>query len=159
MDDDGPAPYPTTRLKETKPAQPKAPRVIPQKFGDTTGDVYIGQRSIVDRYAGWGWVKKGNDGWNRAKWCMMEEKPGVISAPGRFSGNPDTDKGTQYKLYGQWAPYKGYEPNYDVFVDVFQIKGFEVIGPAEIPKLSPPRSSRGKTDSDGPYQRRAGVTR
>jgi len=153
-----PAAYPTTKIvpKETKP---KTPRVIPKTYGDTTGPVYIGHRSIIDRYAGWGWIRAEKDGWRKAKWVMLDEKTGNVKAPGRFLGHPDNDKDNQYRLYGQWAPFKGYEPNFDVLVSVFQIKGFELIGPGEIPKMSPPRSSRGRSNSDGPYQRRAGVSR
>jgi hypothetical protein len=154
-----PAPYPTTPKKTELPQAPKAPRVIPQSYGDTTGDVYLGQRTVVDRYAGWGWICREKETWRKARWVILEEKTGSTRAPGRFLGHPDSDNGTQYKLYGQWAPYKGYEPNFDVFVDVFQIKGFELIGPAEIPKMSPPRSNRGRSTSEGTFQRGAGVTR
>jgi hypothetical protein len=157
-EEEQPAPYPTTP-KVQKPATSKTPRVIPKTYGDTTGEVFIGQRTVVDRYAGWGWVRSEKDSWRKSRWTMLEEKPRTLMAPGRFLAHPDNDKGTQYKLYGQWAPYKGYEPNFDVFVDVFQIKGFEVIGPAEIPKMSPPRSKRGRSDNDGPYQRRVGGNR
>lgn len=142
-----------------KPVAPKIPRSIPTSFGDTTGEVFIGQRTVIDRYAGWGWIRREKDTWRKSKWSMIEEKPGVIFAPGRYLGHPDRDNGTQYKLFGTWAAFKGYEPNFDVFVDVFQIKGFELIGPAEIPNMSPPRSSRGRSDSEGTYSRGANVRR
>ncbi|MDZ4788190.1 MAG: hypothetical protein SH807_04540 [Blastochloris sp.] len=142
-----------------KPVTPKPPRTIPTRFGDTTGEVFIGQRTVINRYAGWGWIRREKDTWRKSKWVMLEETPGVLFAPGRYLGHPDRDNGTQYKLYGTWATYKGYEPNFDVFVDVFQIKGFELIGAAEIPKMSPPRSSRGRSDSEGTYSRGANLRR
>lgn len=146
----------TTPSPISAPAKPKIERKIPSSFGDLSGEVFIGQRTVIDRYAGWGWIKRENENWKKSRWVMLQETPKVIFAPGRYLGHPDRDNGTQYKLYGSWAPYKGYEPNFDVFVDVFIIKGFELIGPAEIPKMSPPRSKRGRSDSDGPYSRRGG---
>ncbi|NJK92285.1 MAG: hypothetical protein HC904_10885 [Blastochloris sp.] len=145
---------PPTPPKAGKPAPPPAkPRVIPARFGDTTGEVFIGQRTVIDRYAGWGWLWKENETWRKARWVILKEDPGVIFAPGRFLGHPDRDHGNQYKLYGQWADFKAYEPNYDVFVDVFEIKGFELIGPGTPIKLDPPRSGRSGS-SGSPFSRR-----
>ncbi len=59
---------------------------------------------------------------------MLEEKPGKIEAPSRFHHRPNDDNNMQYKLYGEYADYKGYEPNIDSLVPVFILKGFEVIG-------------------------------
>jgi hypothetical protein len=154
-----PAPYPTEKIipKERKS---KTPRVIPQSYGDRSGEVFIAHRSVIDRYAGWGWMREEKETWRKGRWVMLEEKPGLIKAPGRFLAHPDHDDGTQYKFYGQWAPYKGYEPNFDVMVDVFQIKGFELIGPGQdLPKMSPPRSNRGRSNRESTYQRGAGVAR
>jgi hypothetical protein len=83
---------------------------------------------------------------------MIEEEPGQRMAPGRFHARPTQDDNTQYRLYGSFADYKGYEPNFDVFVDVFRIQGWETIGPAPRPKLSPPRSSN--SSSQGRWSER-----
>ncbi|MEO0453163.1 MAG: hypothetical protein AAFY98_03375 [Verrucomicrobiota bacterium] len=124
--------------------------VIPQTFGDTTGQAYLGHRSVVDRYAGWGWIKKEDSVWKRAQWAVIEEIPRKMPIPGRFLGNPNQDDNYQYKLYGEWANYKAYEPNYDVYVPVFQLTGFELIGKRSKPGgLRPPRgtSMSGRTSA------------
>jgi hypothetical protein len=128
------------------------PRVIPTRHGDTTGEVWIGHRAVVERYAGWGWIRREREPWSRARWVMIEEDPGQRMAPGRFHARPTQDDNTQYRLYGTLADYKGYEPNFDVFVDVFRIQGWETIGPAPRPKLSPPRSSN--SSSQGRWSER-----
>ena len=122
------------------PPSPK-PRVIPSRHGQTTGETWIGHRAVIERYAGWGWIKKEREPWSRARWVMIEEEPGQRMAPGRFHPRPTLDDNTQYRLYGSLADYQGYEPNFDVFVDVFRIEGWETLGPAERPALKPPRSA------------------
>lgn len=123
------------------PPRVSKPRAIPNRHGQTGGEAWIGHRAVINRYAGWGWIKKEGDPWSRARWIMIEEEPERRMAPGRFHARPTQDDNTQYRLYGSLAEYKGYEPNFDVFVDVFRIEGWETIGPAERPALKPPRSS------------------
>lgn len=140
------------------PPPPRQPRVIPTHHGDTTGEVWIGHRAVIDRYSGWGWIKREREPWSRARWVMLEEEPGLRMAPGRFHPRPIMDDNIQYRLYGTFAEYRGYEPNFDVFVDVFRIQGWETIGPAERPRLTPPRSaaasSQGRWSERGANLRR-----
>jgi hypothetical protein len=117
--------------------------VIPSSHGQREGEVWIGHRAVIERYAGWGWIKREREPWSRARWVMLEEEPGQRMAPGRFHSRPTLDDNTQYRIFGQFADYKGYEPNLDVFVDVFRITGWETIGPATRPDLKPPRGSTG----------------
>ena len=63
----------------------------------------------------------------------------MIKSPSRFYPKPDADHNMQYRLYGNFASYKGYEPNVDALVDVFVLKGFEVIGRGETLALKPPK--------------------
>ena len=135
--------------QEIAPPPPtERPRTIPPRHGDTSGTVYEGHRAVIDRYAGWGWIKRENEPWSRARWAMIEEEPGVRMAPGRFLRRPNEDDNNQYRLYGEWASYEGYEPNFDVFVPVFRITGFELIGPGTRPNLTPPRG-QGATRGGG----------
>ena len=128
----------------TTPSTPKVEKEVPHAFGDRTGQVYIGHRAVVDRYTGWGWIWKEGEGYRRGKWVLMQEEPGVRMVPGRFYSHPESDKDMEYKIYGEFLPFKGYEPNYDVYADVFRIKGFEVIGKADPLNLRPPAASSGK---------------
>ncbi|MDD5262736.1 MAG: hypothetical protein PHD76_12900 [Methylacidiphilales bacterium] len=148
------APETTQPPEAPKPAAPavtpKPEPVVPQSYGDRTGQVYIGHRAVVDRYAGWGWIWKEGEGYRRGKWALMLEERGVCVVPGRFHSSIEADNDMEYKIYGEFMPYKGYEPNYDVFTDVFRIKGFELIGKATRPNLRPPAPSghaRGSSSS------------
>ncbi len=141
------APKPATPAVTPKP---KPEPVVPQSYGDRTGQVYIGHRTVIDRYAGWGWIWKEGEGYRRGKWVLMLEERGVCIVPGRFHSSIEADNDMEYKIYGEFMPYKGYEPNYDVFTDVFRIKGFEAIGKAARPNLRPPAPSghaRGSSSS------------
>jgi hypothetical protein len=137
------APEPPLAAPVTPPA-PK-PVVVPRdSMGRTEGGFWIGQRTVTDRYVGWGWVKEEKQNWRSAKWVMLLETPGQIVAPHRFLSSTSADEGIQYKLFGRFADFKGYEPNYDVFVDVFILEGFEKIGPGLPIKRQPPRGSGGR---------------
>ncbi|MDX6767200.1 MAG: hypothetical protein SFU85_10465 [Candidatus Methylacidiphilales bacterium] len=136
-----PAPSDEFSQQNLPAEKPKKP--IPTSSGDRTGPIWIGHRAVIDRYAGWGWIKKDKQSWGSAKWVMLEEAPGKSVAPGRHYGRPTGDDGMTYRLYGEFTDYKGYEPNYDVFVDVFRIRGWETIGKEQHPNLRPPRSSSG----------------
>lgn len=155
-----PAPSVPVPLKPAIPPEkkPAAPRVTPQIFGDRTGPVYIGLRTVLDRRTGWGWIKAEDDDWMRAKWAIIQETPGVVKAPGRFLSNPKGDQLMTYKLYGEFASYTGYEPDFDVFVPVFKLKGFEIIGPGEALKREPPHASGGGADSSA-FSRKPGHAR
>jgi hypothetical protein len=120
----------------------------PSSAGDTTGNIYIGHRAVVEKYNGWGWIKKESDSWNKSKWATIREVPGAIIVPGRYLKHPDNDANIQYRLYGEFSNDKAYEPNKDVFVDVFILKGFEVIGPASQPSgVSLPKGASAPTRS------------
>ncbi len=118
-------------------------KVIPTAQGDRSGTVWVGHRAVIDRYAGWGWIKKEREPWSRGRWVLLEETIGKSVAPGRHYSRPTQDDGMTYRFFGNFADYKGYEPNYDVFVDVFRIKGWETIGRENRPDLRPPRGSAG----------------
>jgi hypothetical protein len=135
----------TQQAPAPKPA-PK-PKVMPQKFGDCTGPVYIGHRTVTERYTEWGWIWKEKETYRKGRWTIIKETPGVAMIPSRFINNINGDDNNEYKLYGEFAPYKGYDPNYDLFVDVFIIKGFEVIGPADPVNLKPPMPSNKRRSS------------
>ena len=103
----------------------------PARHGDTEGFYLIGQRTIVEDYCGWGWVRKESEGWNKARWIAIEHDPKSCPVPHAFLPRPGDDKDYLYKLYGDFAPYRAYEPQADVWVDVFKIKGFVSLGPAK----------------------------
>jgi hypothetical protein len=123
------------------------PRVIPKKFGDCTGPVYIGHRTVTKRYTEWGWIWKEKETYRKGRWTIIKENPGVAMIPGRFINNINGDDNIEYKLYGEFAPYRGYDPNYDLFVDVFIIKGFELIGKANPVDIKPPLPSNKRRSS------------
>jgi len=110
----------------------------PARHGDTSGSYLIGQRTMVEDYCGWGWVRKEGEGWNKGRWIAIEYDPKVCPAPHTFLPRPGDDKDYLYKLYGEFAPYRAYEPQADVWVDVFLIRGFVSLGPAKNPILRDP---------------------
>ncbi|NDA09491.1 MAG: hypothetical protein EBZ07_01415 [Verrucomicrobia bacterium] len=103
----------------------------PARHGETEGPYLIGQRTLVDDYCGWGWVRKEGESWNQARWVAIEYNPKACPPPHSFLPRPQDDKDYLYKLYGAFAPYRAYEPQADVWVDVLQIKGFVSLGPAK----------------------------
>jgi hypothetical protein len=132
-------PYPQEhRVEKVKKTHLSGP---PKHYGDCTGPYWIGQRVVTLRHAGWGWLKHEGENWRTAKWIMLKEEPGKIQAPHRFYDSASSDDNMQYRIYGDFATYKGYEPNVDTLVDVFILKGFEGIGLGEKIQRSPPGPS------------------
>lgn len=111
-----------------KPVNPAVIQRLPQFHGERSGTVYIAQRTVIDRFRGWGWIKKENEPWEKAKWTMIKEIPGRYMVPHRFLGDEEADTGIRYKFYGRFADYQGYESNYDLFTKVFILRGWELIG-------------------------------
>jgi len=105
--------------------------LTPARHGDTSGSYLIGQRTLVEDYCGWGWVRKEGEGWNKGRWIAIEYDPKVCPVPHAFLPRPGDDKDYMYKLYGEFAPYRAYEPQADVWIDVFLLKGFVSLGPAK----------------------------
>jgi hypothetical protein len=105
--------------------------LTPARHGDTSGSYLIGQRTLVEDYCGWGWVRKEGEGWNKGRWIAIEYDPKVCPVPHAFLPRPGDDKDYRYKLYGEFAPYRAYEPQADVWVDIFLLKGFISLGPAK----------------------------
>ncbi|MDR1146431.1 MAG: hypothetical protein LBK71_09895 [Verrucomicrobiales bacterium] len=136
-----PAPAAPAAVPTVSASAPAPPKVMPSRHGDCTGPAYIGHRVVTERYTEWGWVWREQETYRKGRWTIIEEQPGVRMIPSRFLNNINGDDHYEYKLYGEFAPYKGYDPNYDLFVEVFRLKGFEVIGPAEPVKLKPPLSA------------------
>jgi hypothetical protein len=152
----GPAATPVPASPTAPAAKPvPKPRIMPKQWGDRSGPAYVGHRTITERHAAWGWVWLERDNYRKARWVMLEEEAGVRVAPSRFLDRYDGDADYEYKFYGEFAPYKGYDPNYDLFVEVFRIKGFEVIGEAKPLALKPPQPSGKKRGS--PFSRSRGV--
>ena len=119
-------PVPEKVMRATLPAA-----LTPARHGDTSGSYLIGQRTLVEDYCGWGWVRKEGEGWNKGRWIAIEYDPKACPAPHSFLPRPGDDKDYLYKLYGEFAPYRAYEPQADVWVDVFLIRGFVSLGPAK----------------------------
>jgi hypothetical protein len=117
----------------------------PAKHGDTSGESWIAQRTMVEDYCGWGWVKKDKESWRQARWVALEGTPRTCPLPHTFLPRPVDDKNYQYRFYGTFAPYRAYEPQADMWVDVFILKGFMSLGPAkeEIRRPPPAQASSG----------------
>ena len=100
---------------------------------------------MVEDYCGWGWVKKDKESWRQARWVALEGTPGICPLPHTFLPRPEDDKNYQYRFFGTFAPYRAYEPQADVWVDVFIVKGFMSLGPAkeEIRRPPPAQASSG----------------
>jgi len=132
-----PQPEPKEDEEVRKPVAEKVRRatlpaaLTPARHGDTSGSYLIGQRTLVEDYAGWGWVRKEGEGWNKGRWIAIEYDPKICPVPHAFLPRPQDDKDYLYKLYGDFAPYRAYEPQADVWVDVFLIRGFVSLGPAK----------------------------
>lgn len=119
-------PVPEKVRRATLPAA-----LTPARHGDTSGPYLIGQRTLVEDYCGWGWVRKEGESWNKGRWIAIEYDPKVCPVPHAFLPRPGDDKDYLYKLYGEFAPYRAYEPQADVWVDIFLLRGFVSLGPAK----------------------------
>jgi len=119
--------------------------LTPAKHGETIGESWIAQRTLVEDYCGWGWVKKDKESWRQARWVALEGTAGICPLPHTFLPRPEDDKNYQYRFYGSFAPYRAYEPQADVWVDVFILKGFMSLGPSpeEIRRPPPAQASSG----------------
>ena len=119
--------------------------LTPAKHGETNGESWIAQRTMVEDYCGWGWVRKDKESWRQARWVALEGTPGICPLPHTFLPRPEDDKNYQYRFFGTFAPYRAYEPQADVWVDVFIVKGFMSLGPAkeEIRRAPPAQASSG----------------
>ena len=134
-----------------KPIEEKVARATlpaahtPAKHGETDGEFWVAQRTMVEDYCGWGWIKKEKESWRQARWVALEGTPGICPLPHTFLPRPEDDKNYQYRFYGSFAPYRAYEPQADVWVDVFILKGFLSLGPAkeEIRRPPPAQASSG----------------
>jgi hypothetical protein len=134
-----------------KPVEEKVVRATlaaahtPAKHGDTNGESWIAQRTMVEDYCGWGWVKKDKESWRQARWVALEGTPRTCPLPHTFLPRPVDDKNYQYRFFGTFAPYRAYEPQADMWVDVFILKGFMSLGPAkeEIRRPPPAQASSG----------------
>jgi len=100
---------------------------------------------MVEDYCGWGWIKKEKESWRQARWIALEGTREVCPLPHTYLPRPEDDKNYQYRFYGSFAPYRAYEPQADVWVDVFILKGFMSLGPAkeEIRRSPPAQASSG----------------
>lgn len=110
----------------------------PAQHGQTAGPFFIAQRTLVEDYCGWGWIRSPQQTWPQGRWIALEASPGLCSLPHTFLPRPEDDKNQQYKFYGEFAPYRAYEPQADMWVDVFILKGFMSLGPAEPIRRDPP---------------------
>jgi len=117
----------------------------PAKQGQTTGPSWIAQRTIVEDYCGWGWVRKDDQEWNKGRWIAIEASPGLCPIPHTFLPRPEDDKDQKYRFFGEFAPYRADEPQAHMWVDVFILKGFMSLGPAkeEIRRPPPSQASSG----------------
>ncbi|MFH1067592.1 MAG: hypothetical protein V1746_06790 [bacterium] len=150
--EDEETPYPQSHATSEKSDTPSKPSAPPSKYGDASGKAWIGQRVVAERYAGWGWIKEDGQNWRNSKWIMLEEQPGKINAPQRFYSNREASHNMQFRLYGEFASYKGYEPNADALVPVFVLKGFETIGqgePINLPMPGPSGARKGRISERG----------
>lgn len=153
-----PTPAPTQEVREPqeeeeirKPVEEKVVRATlpaahtPAKHGETDGESWVAQRTMVEDYCGWGWIKKDKESWRQARWVALEGTAGICPLPHTFLPRPEDDKNYQYRFYGTFAPYRAYEPQADVWVDVFILKGFMSLGPAkeEIRRPPPAQASSG----------------
>lgn len=153
-----PTPAPAQEVREPqeeeeirKPVEEKVVRATlpaahtPAKHGETDGESWVAQRTMVEDYCGWGWIKKDKESWRQARWVALEGTAGICPLPHTFLPRPEDDKNYQYRFYGSFAPYRAYEPQADVWVDVFILKGFMSLGPAkeEIRRPPPAQASSG----------------
>ena len=81
-----------------KPVEEKVVRATlaaahtPAKHGDTTGESWVAQRTMVEDYCGWGWVKKDKESWRQARWVALEGTPRTCPLPHTFLPRPVDDK-------------------------------------------------------------------
>ena len=133
-----------SEIEVRRPIQEKVKRATlpaahtPAQHGQTSGPSFIAQRTLVEDYCGWGWIRSEGQKWSEGRWIALEATPGVCPIPHTFLPRPEDDKNQKYKFYGEFAPYRAYEPQADMWVDVFILKGFMSLGPAEPIRRDPP---------------------
>jgi len=129
-----------------KPLEEKVARATlpaahtPAKHGEIEGESWVAQRTMVEDYCGWGWIKKDKESWRQARWVALEGTAGICPLPHTFLPRPEDDRNYRYRFFGTFAPYRAYEPQADVWVDVFVLKGFMSLGPAQEEIRRPPPS-------------------
>jgi hypothetical protein len=122
--------------------------------------LFIGHRGIdTEGGQGWGWLRKGSDGWDDGQWIALQEQPGLAVAPFRKLKQRNADADWEFKFWGHYASYKAYDPRLDELLPVFVLQGYEVIGPAAPLRLrvGPPdrphsRGSGASSRSSNPIQ-------
>lgn len=99
---------------------------------------WVGHRVYNPKYQTWGYVKRPEDTWSQSVPVILNEQETL--APDRALESRGLDNNFQYKLYGQFAGKKGYEPVLNRLFPVFVLKNFEPIGQAG--ELSLPQMNR-----------------
>lgn len=123
-----PAPVPVAK---PVPAEPPLAKAVP------VGEMFIGHRFYEEKAGGWGWIKKPNEDWRKARWATLKETPGHCVAPFRSLASKSADHNFEYKLWGHFADYQAYDPTMNEMLDVFVIDHYESLGPAEALKRNP----------------------
>jgi hypothetical protein len=91
---------------------------------------FIGHRKTDKDGSGWGWIKKSDEDWRKARWVSLRETA-KTPAPWRALGNKMADEDFEYNIWGYFANHQVYDPIYDELLDVFVIDHYESLGVAK----------------------------
>ncbi len=114
------------------PNQQSRSAMLAQISAEPAGDYFIGRRYYKVDYKFWGYIRKPNESWDKARMVMLNEQQKL--APDRELGKLGSDNGYEYKFYGNFSGDTVYEPASNGFYPEFVLKGYELrnVSPAPI---------------------------
>jgi hypothetical protein len=98
---------------------------------ESTGDFFYGRRYYIEKTRFWGYLRKPQQSWSRAKLVMMREDK--KKTPDRFSENGPSgqryafDHNFEYRIRGNYTGKQVYDPNSNQFLDEFMLTGYELV--------------------------------
>lgn len=155
INESAPAPeQPAVAIQKEKPPE-SVPQVGLTSVPIPEGKEYwIGARFFEKKSGGWGWVKKPEESWRKARWVAIKEEPRKFHAPGRALKGEGADHQFHYKLLGFFADYTIYDPHRDEVMDVFVIQGYESLGLQKSIDRKPGPPGRFASKKSGAFTRR-----
>ncbi len=137
---------------------PAMPKVGLESVAIPEGTPYfVGARYYEKKSGGWGWIKKTEESWKKARWAAIKESPKQFHVPHRNLKKAEEDHEFQYKLLGSFADYQVYDPVRDELLDVFIIEGYESLGAQKSIDRKPGPPGRFSSKKSGAYTRRNNI--
>lgn len=95
------------------------------------GSHYIGRRYYVEKTRFWGYVRRPQEPWSKARLVILNEDrqkaPDRLPETGTGRSKYGFDANFEYKLYGSFTGEKGYDPNSNQILPEFKLSSYSVI--------------------------------